>query len=110
MSTYRLNVRRFLNRRNHHAGAYIIARVRDTSLSTERDRWSDVILDIADCGRVISLDFPLDTAAERSNSIEKARLLAGVLTRFAEALEAEAEVWASTQRERRKTNAREVAQ
>src|SRR5438132_13538827 len=92
MPKHRLEVSRFLNGRGHHAGAYILARVSDTS--NERGSYvePDTTLAISDCGRVVSLDFPMWNEPDRRNSVRKARMLADVATRFAEAIEAEAEL------------------
>jgi hypothetical protein len=101
--TYRFYVRRFLNRRGHQAGAYLLASVRDTS----RERGSyvepDVEFDLADCNRVVSLDFPLYTERERRNSLAKVALLADVVARFRDALEAEAEAVARREAERERS-------
>jgi hypothetical protein len=101
--TYRFYVRRFLNRRGHYAGAYVLASVRDTS----RERGSyvepDVEFTLADCNRVVSLDFPLSSESSRRNSLAKAAVLADVTARFKEALEAEAEAVARREAERERS-------
>ncbi len=84
----RFYVRRFLNRPGHHAGGYVLASVEDTSRADDDIAWVEFAL--ADCSRRVSLDFPLATRSERSNSVRKARMLLGVLEAFVEALEAEA--------------------
>lgn len=85
--------RKFLNRRGHFAGSFILARVEKTDPETV-DYHPVVHLEIADCSRQVSFDFPLYTRAERSNSVRKARMLAEVLHDFADALAIEAEIQA----------------
>lgn len=92
---YRLYVRRFLNRRGHHAGAYVLASVSDTSTDQAKDAEAWIEFEIGDCARRVSLDFPLRDRSSRLNSVAKARLLAEVTARFAEALEAEADLAAT---------------
>jgi hypothetical protein len=87
---YRLFVRRFLNTRHHGAGAFVIASVSDTTGVQESYTWSEIELEIGDCARRICLEFPVESAAERRNSLAKARLLSSVLVRFIDALEQEA--------------------
>jgi hypothetical protein len=78
--------RTFLNRRGHHAGAYVLA-----DISVERDvrgeAWIDAVLTVADCNRIANLDFTFSTPAARDNAVHKARLLRDVVVAFAAALE-----------------------
>ena len=86
----RFYIRRFLNRPGHHAGAYVLASVTDTSgwdPDSEGQPWIE--FEIADCSRRVSLDFPLHSGPERRNSLHKARLLLRTLEAFVAALEAE---------------------
>ncbi len=86
---YRFYVRKFLNRRGHHAAAYVYAVVeqaRDDDAYTD-----DPTFELTDCFRRVELEFPLGSAADRANSVRKARLLAEAAVGFADALEAEAE-------------------
>lgn len=82
--------RRFLNRRGHHAGAYVLA---DISLDTWRPaerapRQSvEATLTIADCSRVGTLDFCADKPVELRNALHKAQVLREVVADFADALE-----------------------
>lgn len=78
--------RRFLNRRGHHAGAYVIADCRVESY--ERGREVGASLTIADCNRVAVLDFSFDSDAQARNALHKARLLRDVVVEFTAALEA----------------------
>ncbi len=81
--------RSFLNRPGHHAGAYVIAEV--TVGGDEDRRRVDAELTIADCSRVTTLEFYVDSrssAAERSNAVHKARVLREVVTAFTAQLEA----------------------
>ena len=100
---YHLKVRRFLNRPGHHRGAYIVARVPDVDSCRARGclhTWCyDAVLDIADCSRVVQLDFDMETAVQRRNAIAKANLLVDVITQFRDALVVSAEQVARRQRE-----------
>lgn len=81
--------RRFLNRRGHHAGAYIYANLAIEARRREGAR--DVIdaeLTIADCSRVMTLDFAVYDRAGARNAVYKARLLRQVVNDFTDALEA----------------------
>lgn len=100
----RYYVRKFLNRPGHHGGAYVLVEVEDTSKSTDHDDLAFIEFEISDCFRRVGLDFPLHTAAERRNSLVKARLLADVTARFLEALEVEAELAAQRSGHRRSRN------
>lgn len=96
MSTSRFYRRRFLNRRGHHAGAYVLA---DCQLDAYRpkDRPAtyavDAVLTVADCGRVATLDFAVHSEASARNALYKARLLRDVVVEFITALEAAGDEW-----------------
>src|SRR5690348_7694309 len=93
---YRYYSRCFLNLRGHHGGAYVLAIVESLGRNEPDGPWArELSLELADCSRRIAFDFPLHTAADRRNSIRKARLLASVLREFCDALEAEAELSAA---------------
>lgn len=85
---YRFYSRKFLNLRGHHGGAYVLAVVQHTA---DDSPWSDIILELADCSRRVALEFPLYSAADRRNSVRKARLIAEIAAQFADAVEAEAQ-------------------
>ncbi len=87
----RYYVRKFLNRRGHHSGAYVLAHVERAPANATAHYDVETYLEITDCSRRISLAFPMWTKSDRANSIHKARLLADVTAKFATALEAEAE-------------------
>ncbi|MGH8985557.1 MAG: hypothetical protein ACRDY6_16990 [Acidimicrobiia bacterium] len=93
----RFYARRFLNSPGHHAGAYVLAVVEQTR-SDDADPYPEIFFELADCSRHVALDFPLTTASSRRNSVRKARLLADAATRFADALEAEADAIAERRR------------
>lgn len=81
--------RRFLNRRGHHAGAYVIAECR---LETYRGSQEvDAALTIADCNRIAVLDFSIARKTDAVNALHKARLLRDIVAEFTAALEAAAE-------------------
>src|SRR5215203_2000672 len=90
---FHVNERAFLNLPSN-LRAYIIAYVEDTSpypaCCDEYREGGDMSLRIADCYNEIDLYFDLSTARERENSLHKARTLADVLSRFRDAIEAEA--------------------
>ena len=90
---FHVNERAFLNLQSN-LRAYIIAYVEDTSpYPACCDQYRDggqMSLRIADCHDEIDLYFDLSTKRERENSLHKARTLADILTRFREAIEAEA--------------------
>jgi hypothetical protein len=88
MAIKRFYRRRFLNLRGHHAGAYVIA---DCSVATWDDNARiDADLSVADCNRVVTLDFgfAVGNTAEARNALHKAHALLTVLQEFVEALEA----------------------
>jgi hypothetical protein len=99
---YRYYSRRFLNLRGHHAGAHVLAIVEQLPKDLDEDLWwsREVSLTLADCARQVTYDFPLHTAADRRNSLRKARLLAEVTMQFADALATEAELAAARPRRR----------
>jgi hypothetical protein len=90
---YRYYSRQFLNLRGHHGGAYVLAVVEALRPGEEDASWArELTFELSDCSRRVLLDFPLMNAADRRNSLRKARLLADVTARFAEALAVEAEI------------------
>jgi hypothetical protein len=96
MTTQRFYRRRFLNRRGFHAGAYVLA---DCQVETFRrpnaapQHSIDADLTIADCGRVVTIDFCVSNEAAARNALHKARLLREVVVDFTESLEAAVEEW-----------------
>lgn len=77
--------RRFLNRRGHHAGAYVIAACQ---IETWQERAEvDASVTIADCRRVVTLDLSGATTSEISNALFKARALRDTLVDLTAALE-----------------------
>lgn len=81
----RFYTRRFINKRGHHAGGYILAFVEDTSKRKGDDPWIDVEFTIADCGRQISLSFDV-ASDELPNSLHKIDLLLDTMSKFRTAL------------------------
>lgn len=79
----RLYIRKFLNRPGHHAGAHVLIEVDSQADAV------DVTFRITDCYDGISLDFDMETAAERRNSLHKARVLREAVGRLEAVLEAE---------------------
>lgn len=79
--------RTFLNRRGHHAGAYVLA---DVGLEPGWDGNGQRLaaqLTVADCGRVATLDFDASDEAGVRNALHKARVLRDVVVAFTDALE-----------------------
>ncbi len=82
--------RRFLNLRGHHAGAYVLADVSIENVAgpgQPPERWVEAGLTIADCGRVVTLDFDIRDAAGTRNALHKARASKEVVDGFIEALD-----------------------
>lgn len=81
--------RRFLNRRGHHAGAYVLA---ECEIETWKDQVGlEAFVTIADCSRVVTLDLGGGTASEIRNALFKARTLRDTLVDMTAALERMAE-------------------
>lgn len=89
MAFRRFYRRTFLNRRGHHAGAYALAdfTVEPGFTADDDAKRVSARLSIADCGRVVTLDFDADTPAEARNALHKARLLRDILDQSVDALE-----------------------
>jgi hypothetical protein len=85
MRSKRFYRRRFLNRRGHHAGAYVLSECKVGSWQDRLDL--DAFVTIADCGRVVTLDLSGATPAEIGNALFKARTLRDSLVDFTAALE-----------------------
>lgn len=83
--------RRFLNRRGHHGGAYVIASVDLDSWPGDADRHLEAALTISDYSRVTVLDCDARDPREMANSLAKARSLQAVVNDFVEALESAVE-------------------
>ena len=96
----RINERTLLNLPDFHAGAFVYVYVEDTSeRHLKRDPYCEadcnccphnfeprMILEIADCHRVIDLSFDVDTADGRENSLHKLDTLTAALGAFRAAL------------------------
>lgn len=82
--------RSFLNPTSSGHTSYILAEV-ESSQSGEY-RWGTNMLTIADCKRIIRLEFFLGRTQERRRSLKKINLLIEILTRFRDALIKEAEL------------------
>ena len=106
---HRYYTRRFLNRRGHHAGAYVLASVEDTTRrKPDDDAWVETDFVLSDCGRQIQLDFDVDPAG-LPNSLHKVDVLLDTLTRFRAALVEEGRRAAERERRARVTKAAEAA-
>jgi len=82
-----------LNRPGLCGDAFVRVLVEDTTaLRGRRNREPELVLQIADCVNTINLEFSLETAQLRENSLFKADTLLGALDRFRAGLAAEAEL------------------
>lgn len=84
-----------LNRPGYHADAYVRVFVEDTSrrrLLRGRIPSPRFELEIADCTNTIRLEFDVETAGSRENSLFKVATLMGALERFEAGLQAEADL------------------
>jgi hypothetical protein len=100
----RVDERTRLNRPEFDGGAHVRAFVEDTSQRRTRRRRPPsprLKLRITDCTNEIHLEFSVDSAAARENSLYKIETLIAALDRFRHAFAAEAELW--TRREQRST-------
>lgn len=86
-STNRFYRRRFLNRRGHHGGAYVLADVTIETFGADERPFVCAHLAISDCGRVADLDFDVKDADEARNALVKVGRLREAVNSFAAALE-----------------------
>jgi hypothetical protein len=101
----RINERTLLNLPGFHSGAHVYVYVEDTSeRDLQRDAYREagcaccpenfeprMVLEIADCDDVIGLEFDLDTADGRENSLHKLDTLEIAIRVFRDAFAAEFE-------------------
>jgi hypothetical protein len=94
----RVDERLVLNRPRFDGGAYVRVFVEDTSGRKRRFRHRPpsprLRLRVADCAHEVNLDFSVDSAELRENSLFKIETLLGALDRFRDGLVAEAELHA----------------
>ena len=91
----RVDERLVLNRPKFDGGAYVRVFVEDTSARKRRRRRLPsprLKLRIADCTNEIHLEFSVDSAESRENSLYKIETLIAALQRFRAGLSAEAEL------------------
>jgi hypothetical protein len=84
-----------LNRPGLYGDAFVRVLVEDTTARRRRHRRNrdpQLVLQIADCTNTVNLEFSLETAELRENSLFKAETLLGALDRFRDGLAAEAEL------------------
>ena len=81
---YAFSKRAFLNPASTHQASYIQAHVQTGHEGP--DKWGDNRVIIADCNRVIQLEFFLGSKRERRISLAKIDLLIKILTQFRTAL------------------------
>ena len=100
----RLDERTRLNRPEFDGGAHVRVFVEDTTSKRRRRGFPSprLKLRIADCVSEINLEFSVDSAASRENSLYKIHTLLTALERFRAALAAEAELRAEREGRRRK--------
>jgi hypothetical protein len=78
-----------LNRPGFYGDAFVRVFVEDTSTRRREPR---LVLQVADCVNTIDLEFSLETAELRENSLFKVDTLLGALASFRDGLAAEAEL------------------
>jgi hypothetical protein len=81
---YAFSKRAFLNPASTHLTSYIQAHIQTGEDGP--DKWGDNRVIIADCKRVVELEFFLGTKRDRRNSLAKLDLLIKLLTQFRAAL------------------------
>jgi len=97
----RFAARKFLNKPGFHTTGHVVAEVlspkppppgqlNSSSYYPGSDSNPRVRLLLADCSQKVSYDFPMHDEESVDNSVYKARTMADVLAKFAEALEEEA--------------------
>jgi hypothetical protein len=84
MNHFSFRKRAFLNPVSTNQTSYILAHVEDSHGGTERHGTN--LLVIADCKRVVQLEFFLGTKRHRRQSLAKINLLIDILARFRDAL------------------------
>jgi hypothetical protein len=98
----RLDERTLLNLPGFHGSASVYTYVEDTSECELRHGWNFeplVMLEITDCSRLIRLEFDIDSAEGRRNSLHKLDTLQTAVRLFREALVAEFEPYDQRERE-----------
>jgi hypothetical protein len=78
-----------LNRPGLYGDAFVRVFVENTSYRQRNRRDPDTSLKIGDCANTIALEFSLENATLRENSLYKIDTLIGALARFRDALAAE---------------------
>src|SRR5262245_25142433 len=97
-SIYAFAKRAFLNPASTHLTSYIHAHVQTG------DKWADNTVLIADCKRVVQLEFFLGTKRHRRLSLAKIDLLIKILTQFRAALAKEIQSIEATNKHKRTKN------
>ena len=101
----RVDERLVLNRPKFDGGAYVRVFVEDTSGRTRRFRGRPpsprLRLRVADCTNEVNLEFSVESAELRENTLFKIDTLLGALGRFRNGLAAEAELYAKREQQRR---------
>jgi len=81
---YAFSKRAFLNPASTHQASYIQAHVQTGQEGP--DKWGENLVTIADCKRVVQLEFFLGSKRDRRLSLAKIDLLIKILTQFRTAL------------------------
>ena len=90
MGRFRYLKRAFLNPRSSGANSYVCAVAESSSDGSYA--LGNYVLTLADCHRIVQIEFPLSRPHARKESLAKAELLAEVINNFREALHAEAKL------------------
>jgi len=86
-SSFTFRKRSFLNPASTSYTSFILAEVESSQEGAYK--WGNYLLTLADCKRVIQLDFFLGTKQARRIALRKINLLIDVLSRFRDALQKE---------------------
>ena len=102
-SIYAFSKRVFLNPASTHLTSYIQAHVQTGPEGP--DKWGDNMVTIADCKRVIQIEFSLGSKRDRRISLAKINLLIEVLMQFRRALAKEIKLIETGESSEPRTNA-----
>jgi len=82
--------RKFLNLKNCNSNAHALIKIVKAQTKREKEEgyvYWEFVFDLADCDRIIHLDFAVDSASDRKNGRYKIKTLREALDRFEKAYE-----------------------
>jgi hypothetical protein len=95
----RVDERHFLNLPGHHAGAYVMAYVEDTSEREPHPYLQPrILLQIADCTEAIQLELEIGSDESYRNTMHKLDTLMGALKEMKRGIQAERKLYLQRQR------------